>query len=55
MTIVKAVKKITKRQKRNGYYEASEILTSQEKQSLVVFSLSILVPLFITSMLLLIN
>lgn len=55
LNFVKAIKKIAKRKKRNGYYEASEILTVEEKNSLIIFSISIFIPLIVSISLILIN
>ena len=55
MTFIKAISKLAKRKKRHGYYEASEILTSEEKQSILIVFLSICVPLVVASTILLIS
>lgn len=55
MTLINAVSKLTRRKKRNGYYEASELLTPQEKQSLVIASCVALIPALVTTLLLVIN
>lgn len=47
MSLMKTVKKVLSRKKRNGYYEASDILTPVEKQSLVIFISSLSIPILI--------
>lgn len=53
--LVSAISKLLKRKKRNGYYEASEILTVKERNSLIIASVTILVPILISGLLLMIN
>lgn len=49
MNLIKsALDKLHKRKKINGYYEASDILTSEEKTTLVTVSSIILVPIIIS-------
>ena len=55
MTFFKAVSKLSKRKKRNGYYEASEILTVEEKNSILLVSICLITPLIVSSLLLLVN
>ena len=52
MDLKSALNKLTKRKKRNGYYEASYILTQNEKNSIVIASTLILVPILVTTVLL---
>lgn len=53
--LVSAISKLMKRKKRNGYYEASDILTAQEKNSLIIASVTLLIPVLISGLLLMIN
>lgn len=55
MTFIKAISKLSKRKKKHGYYESSDILTSEEKQSILIVFLSICVPILVASTILLIN
>ncbi|MGO1369055.1 MAG: hypothetical protein ACTHVE_03420 [Senegalia sp. (in: firmicutes)] len=45
--ITKLATKLHKRKKINGYYEASDILTNEEKMNLILLSSIILVPVII--------
>ena len=47
--------KLFKRKKTNGYYEASDMLTPHEKQSLLLGISIILIPLIITLILIALN
>ncbi|WP_161802930.1 hypothetical protein [Caloranaerobacter sp. TR13] len=53
--LVSAMAKLMKRKKRNGYYEASEILTVKERNSLIIASITLLIPVLISGLLLIIN
>lgn len=55
MDFLKAVKKLRKRRQRKGFYEASDILTAKEKNSIIVVSASLLVPILVTLMMLIMN
>jgi len=55
MQLTKALVKLTKRKKRNGYYEASQVLTVAEKQSILIALSALFVPLLIAGTMLLIN
>lgn len=55
MSFFKTLGKLFKRKKRNGYYEANDILTIGEKQSLYIGFSIILIPLFIAFILVILN
>lgn len=55
MSFFKALKKIFNRKKRKGYYESSDLLTMEEKQSLLIVSLSLTIPVIIAFVVLMIN
>lgn len=45
--ITSIINKLHRRKKMNGYYEASDILTNEEKMNLILVSSIILVPIII--------
>ncbi|WP_202709625.1 hypothetical protein [Sporosalibacterium faouarense] len=55
MIFFKSLVKLCKRKKNNGYYEASDILTRKEKNSIVIALGTISIPLFISALFLIIN
>lgn len=55
MTFFDAMSKLFKRKKRNGYYEASDVLTPNEKQSIFLGFSIIIVPLLISVILIFLN
>lgn len=55
MNFFGALKKIISRKKTKGYYEASQILTVEEKQSLVIASAILIVPFMLSLILMLSN
>ena len=48
LTFFKAVKKISTREKINGYYESSYLLTRKEKESIIISLFIIMVPFLIS-------
>ncbi|HLR34239.1 MAG TPA: hypothetical protein VK071_02795 [Tissierellales bacterium] len=55
MLFVNAVKKIVKRKKIDGFYEASYVLTPKEKQSLAIGFSAIAIPILIALLIIIIN
>jgi len=55
LLFVNAVKKIVKRKKIDGFYEASYVLTPKEKQSLAIGFSAIAIPILITLLIIIIN
>ncbi|WP_165442847.1 hypothetical protein [Senegalia massiliensis] len=45
--IMHTIKKLHKRKKINGYYEAADILTNEEKTNLIIISSILIVPIII--------
>ncbi|WP_207708353.1 hypothetical protein [Senegalia massiliensis] len=52
---LKGIKKIKNRKKINGLYESADILSPIEKQSLIIFSSVLFIPLLISVIIISIN
>lgn len=55
MNFYKALSKLTCRKKINGYYESSQLLTVAEKQSILIASFLIIIPIVSALVLVVIN